>query len=61
MNCVVVDRYLESIDPAAFRFLMDFVRDNELRTRPGRDTLAPNKPPGAIERREPEVPQEAPA
>lgn len=61
MNCVVVDRKLEAIDAVAFRFLMDFVRDNELRTRPGRDTLAPTDQPGQIERRPPEVRQEASA
>jgi hypothetical protein len=34
--CVVVDRKLESLDPAAYKFLMAFARDNELRLRPGR-------------------------
>ena len=36
MSCVVVDRKLETLDPAAFQFLMDFAQDNELQTRPGR-------------------------
>ena len=36
LSCVVVDRKLESLDPAAYQFLMDFAQDNELRTRPGR-------------------------
>lgn len=37
LTCVVVDGRLEEIDPAAFNFLMDFARDNELKLRPGRD------------------------
>ena len=37
LSCVVIDRKLETLDPGAFQFLMDFARDNELRTRPGRD------------------------
>ena len=36
MSCVVVDRKLATLDPAAFQFLMDFAHDNELCTRPGR-------------------------
>ena len=40
MTCVVVDRKLETLDPAAFQFLMDFAQDNELRTRPGRTRAA---------------------
>jgi hypothetical protein len=35
-TCVVVDRALESLDPAAYKFLMAFARDNELVMRPGR-------------------------
>jgi Protein of unknown function (DUF3579) len=35
-TCVVVDRDLETLDPAAFKFLMAFATDNELRLRPGR-------------------------
>lgn len=34
--CVVVDRQLEKLDAAAFKFLMSFARDNELSLRPGR-------------------------
>jgi hypothetical protein len=45
MSCVVVDRKLETLDPAAFQFLMDFAQDNELRTRPGR---APAAASGAV-------------
>ena len=33
---VVVDCKLEGLDPAAFRFLLSFAGDNELRMRPGR-------------------------
>src|SRR5471032_329069 len=36
VRCVVVDKQLEKIDPAAFAFLMSFARDNELKLRPGR-------------------------
>jgi len=34
--CVVVDTRLETVEPMAFRFLLSFARDNELRTRDGR-------------------------
>ena len=40
LTCVVVDRKLETLDPAAFQFLMEFAQDNELRTRPGRNPVA---------------------
>ena len=33
---VVVDRRLEQIEPRAYRFLVNFARDNELRVREGR-------------------------
>ena len=33
---VVVDRRLEQIEPMAYRFLVNFARDNELRVREGR-------------------------
>ena len=36
VRCVVVDRRLESIEPMAYRFLLNFARDNELRVRDGR-------------------------
>ena len=29
-KCVVVDKKLGSLDPQAYRFLMDFARDNDL-------------------------------
>jgi hypothetical protein len=51
VSCVVVDRKLESLDPAAFQFLIDFARDNELRMRPGRDAKAPANVATAPERR----------
>ena len=52
MSCVVVDRKLETLDPAAFQFLMDFAQDNELRTRPGRSPTPPAKAvPEDLERR----------
>jgi hypothetical protein len=35
-RCVVVDIRLQEIEPMAFRFLLNFARDNELETRPGR-------------------------
>lgn len=40
-TCVVVDRELETLDPAAFRFLMTFASDNELVMRPGRRLRRP--------------------
>jgi hypothetical protein len=40
LSCVVVDRRLQAIDPAAFEFLLGFAQDNELRMRPGRDPQA---------------------
>ena len=36
IRCVVVDLKLEDADPDAFRFLIAFARDNELKLRPGR-------------------------
>ena len=52
LSCVVVDRKLETLDPAAFQFLMDFAQDNELSMRPGRSPAVTLKPvPGVIERR----------
>jgi hypothetical protein len=36
VRCVVVDRRLESIEPMAYRFLLGFAKDNELRVRDGR-------------------------
>jgi Protein of unknown function (DUF3579) len=59
LSCVVVDRKLETLDPAAFQFLMDFARDNELRTRPGRNPVAIGSVPEAPERRIAEAQQGA--
>ncbi len=36
VRCVVVDKRLEAIEPKAYRFLVNFAKDNELRTRSGR-------------------------
>jgi hypothetical protein len=36
VRCVVVDVRLEEIEPMAYRFLLNFARDNELRVRRGR-------------------------
>lgn len=40
-TCVVVDRKLEGLDAAAYKFLMSFAHDNELLMRPGRMELRP--------------------
>ena len=47
VRCVVVDRELEKIDPAAYSFLFGFARDNELKLRPGRKQLRPDEAPAA--------------
>src|SRR5512140_3294260 len=36
VRCVVVDKRLEGIEPMAYRFLVSFAKDNELRVRDGR-------------------------
>jgi hypothetical protein len=36
IRCVVVDRRLEQIQPMAYRFLLNFAKDNELQVRDGR-------------------------
>jgi hypothetical protein len=36
VRCVVVDQRLESIEPMAYRFLLNFAKDNELQVRNGR-------------------------
>ena len=43
LRCVVVDLKLEATDPSAFRFLMSFARDNELKLRPGRKMPRPEE------------------
>jgi hypothetical protein len=37
VRCVVVDLRLEEVEPMAYRFLLSFAKDNELKTRDGRD------------------------
>ena len=36
VRCVVVDVRLEEIEPMAYRFLLSFAKENELKTRDGR-------------------------
>lgn len=36
VRCVVVDTRLEALEPMAYRFLLSFAKDNELKTRDGR-------------------------
>jgi hypothetical protein len=36
VRCVVVDVRLEEVEPMAYRFLLNFAKDNELKTRDGR-------------------------
>ena len=43
VRCVVVDVKLEDVDPVAFRFLLDFVKDNDLNLRPGRKKKRPEE------------------
>ena len=43
LRCVVVDLELETMDTSAFRFLMAFASDNELRLRPGRKAKRPEE------------------
>lgn len=42
--CVVVNRALETEDPMAFKFLMDFARDNDLKVTEGEETRATDRP-----------------
>lgn len=37
IRCVSIDRQLQQISPAAFKFLLDFARDNDLRVIEGED------------------------
>jgi hypothetical protein len=43
LRCVVVELGLEATDPSAFRFLMSFASDNELKLRPGRKVRRPEE------------------
>ncbi len=36
VRCVVVDIRLKELEPMAYTFLLNFAKDNDLRTRPGR-------------------------
>ena len=36
IRCVVVDLRLEELEPMAYRFLLSFAKDNELKVRDGR-------------------------
>ena len=36
VRCVVVDIRLKELEPMAYKFLLNFAKDNDLRTRPGR-------------------------
>ena len=36
VRCVVVDLRLKELEPMAHAFLLNFAKDNELKTRPGR-------------------------
>ena len=36
VRCVVVDARLEQVEPMAYRFLLNFAKDNELQVRDGR-------------------------
>ena len=51
LSCVVVDERLQTVDAAAFEFLLGFARDNELRLRPGRGAQDAAAAPTAGERR----------
>lgn len=39
VRCVVVSKALEAVDAHAYKFLLDFARDNELDIRAGRAVL----------------------
>jgi hypothetical protein len=41
VRCVAIDRELERRDPAAYTFLLQFARDNQLKMRPGRKARRP--------------------
>ncbi len=55
MRCVVIDMRLEELEPMAYRFLLSFAKDNDLRTREGRveertllAQMARGEPPQAV-------------
>jgi hypothetical protein len=41
VRCVAIDRELERREPAAYTFLLQFARDNQLKMRPGRKARRP--------------------
>src|SRR3954469_654780 len=43
IRCVVIDKQLEDIEPMAYSFLLNFAKDNELQTRPGREAARPEE------------------
>jgi hypothetical protein len=43
VKCVVVDIRLHEVEPMAYGFLMNFAKDNELLTRPGRIIQRPDE------------------
>ena len=43
VRCVMVDVKLAEVDSAAYRFLLDFAADNELKVRPGRTQKRPEE------------------
>ena len=59
VRCVLVDVKLAEVDPAAYRFLLDFAADNELKVRPGRRQKRPDETPAeaAISSNETNVPR----
>lgn len=36
LRCVVVDVRIKELEPMAYAFLLNFAKDNDLKTRPGR-------------------------
>ena len=45
VKCVVVDVRLKDVEPMAYSFLMNFVKDNELQVRQGRGEERPEEGP----------------
>lgn len=43
IKCVVIDVALRELEPMAYNFLLNFARDNELKTRSGRTQERPEK------------------
>lgn len=49
VKCVVVSIELEDIEPMAYKFLLNFAKDNELQVRPGRIAKRPDEGGGSAE------------